>query len=201
MHTAAERYRLAFSWVIGAGLIFLILFSRARFESTLTYELFKWLGYVCVVLATLGRIWCAVYIGGRKDDELCTDGPYSLSRNPLYLFSLIGAVGLFLAARKPLLLFALVPFGVYYHWVIVGEEERLAGKFGSAFVQYRNRVNRLLPSFARYVTKDRFEVYQKVVLRSMIDASLFLWAFLLLEILAYCKDTLRLLPDLLILPF
>lgn len=201
MHTAAERYRLRFSWLIGAGLIFLVLFSRARYEGTPLYEFFEWLGYVLIVLATMGRIWCAVYIGGRKDDELCTDGPYSLARNPLYLFSLIGAAGIFLAAQKLVLLLALLPFSVYYHFVIVGEEARLMEKFGSDYAGYRRRVSRILPRFGDYASRERFEVYPRVVFRSMLDASLFLWAFLVLEFLEYFKGTLGLLPDLLVLPF
>ena len=50
-------------------------------------------GFAAVMTAVLGRVWCALYIAGRKNAELCQDGPYSFVRNPLYVFSFVGAVG------------------------------------------------------------------------------------------------------------
>jgi hypothetical protein len=32
-------------------------------------------------VASLGRMWCSLYIAGSKDKELITNGPYSLCRN------------------------------------------------------------------------------------------------------------------------
>ena len=34
-----------------------------------------------------------LYVGGRKNAELVTTGPYSMMRNPLYFFSLLGVAG------------------------------------------------------------------------------------------------------------
>ena len=43
--------------------------------------------------ACAGRLWCSVYIAGKKNRELVKVGPYSVCRNPLYFFSLVGAIG------------------------------------------------------------------------------------------------------------
>jgi len=139
MHTAAERYRLGFSWAVGLFFVFAIIFSTSAYGESELYELLELVGYVLIVLATLGRIWATVYIGGRKDEELCQDGPYSISRNPLYVFSLFGAIGIILSAQKPTLLAIILPFFVYYYFVIKGEEARLLGFFGQEYSGYSKR--------------------------------------------------------------
>ncbi|MBU4177881.1 MAG: isoprenylcysteine carboxylmethyltransferase family protein [Proteobacteria bacterium] len=201
MHTAAERYRLGFSWFVGLFFVFSTIFSKSAQWGSLLYEFLELVGYGLIVLATLGRIWATVYIGGRKDEELCQDGPYSISRNPLYVFSLLGAIGIIFAAREPAFLVIILPFFVYYYFVIRGEEARLLDFFGQEYADYSKRVGRILPTFKTYTSQESFIVYPKVLFRSMIHASMFMWIFMLLEILEYLKDRTTLLPTLLTLPF
>ena len=47
-----------------------------------------------IALACLGRIWCSVFIAGRKDTAIVIDGPYALVRHPLYVLSFLGGIGL-----------------------------------------------------------------------------------------------------------
>lgn len=201
MHTAAERYRLGFSWIAGLFFVFSVLFSDSPYRESRMYELLELVGYVLIVFATLGRIWATVYIGGRKDEELCQDGPYSISRNPLYLFSLSGAIGIILSAQKLTLLAIILPFFVYYYFVIRGEEARLLKFFGEKYADYSKRVGRILPTFKTYTSQESFTVYPKVLFRSMIHASIFMWIFMLLEILEYLKERTTLIPTLFTLPF
>lgn len=93
MITAIERYRQPFSWLSGGLLAALIVFNRPSGAETILDEGLEIFGYALLLVAAPGRIWCSIYIVGRKDEELCTDGPYSLVRNPLYAFSLLGLVG------------------------------------------------------------------------------------------------------------
>lgn len=81
----------------------------------------------------------------KKNEELTTSGPYAYTRNPLYLGSLIMAVGFAVAARSGWILLAMVlMFLVIYVPVIRSEEVFLRQKFPS-FVEYARRVPRLLP--------------------------------------------------------
>ena len=201
MHTAAERYRLGFSWLVGLFFVFSVLFSKSPYGESPLAEILELVGYGLIVLATLGRIWATVYIGGRKDEELCQDGPYSISRNPLYVFSLLGAVGVILAAQKPAILAIILPFFVYYYFVIRGEEARLLDFFGQEYADYSKRVGRILPTFKTYTSQESFTVYPKVLFRSMVHASIFMWIFMLLEVLEYLKKHTTLLPNLFTLPF
>ncbi len=202
MHTAAERYRLGFSWLIGLIFISIILFSKSGYEGSLSYEILELSGYVLIVIATLGRIWATVYIGGRKDEELCQDGPYSIWRNPLYVFSFLGAVGIILSSGKLILLFIIMPFFIYnYYFVIKGEEARLFELFGNEYAEYCKKVKRIIPNFNNYWSRNNFEVYPKIFFRSMVHASFFMWLFIFLEFLEYFEENTKLIPTLFYLPF
>lgn len=77
--------------------------------------------------------------------ELCTDGPFRFSRNPIYLgdwFVLVG-VSLLLETAWPLLfaplIWLLLRYGVIRH-----EEAHLEARFGAAYRDYKARVRRWL---------------------------------------------------------
>lgn len=81
----------------------------------------------------------------KKNVELAVTGPYAYTRNPLYLGSLMIALGFAVASRSPwiaLLLAAL--FASIYIPVIRSEEDYLRGRFPE-FAAYAKRVPRLLP--------------------------------------------------------
>jgi protein-S-isoprenylcysteine O-methyltransferase Ste14 len=81
----------------------------------------------------------------KKNEELTTSGPYAYTRNPLYLGSLIMAVGFAVAARSPwILALMLIMFFAIYLPVIRGEEDYLRSTF-PAFDEYASNVPRLLP--------------------------------------------------------
>jgi protein-S-isoprenylcysteine O-methyltransferase Ste14 len=81
----------------------------------------------------------------KKNEELTTSGPYAYTRNPLYLGSLIMAVGFAIAAQSLwILALMLVMFFAIYVPVIRSEEDFLRAKFTN-FDQYAHNVPRLFP--------------------------------------------------------
>lgn len=81
----------------------------------------------------------------QKNEALATSGPYAHTRNPLYLGSLIIAVGFAVAARSWWITAAMVVFFVaVYVPVIRGEEKYLRSRFPE-FEKYAHEVPRLLP--------------------------------------------------------
>jgi protein-S-isoprenylcysteine O-methyltransferase Ste14 len=81
----------------------------------------------------------------KKNEELTTTGPYAYCRNPLYLGSIIIAIGFAVAARDVWVTVAIIAlFGFIYVPVIRSEEAFLRTAF-TAYDEYANRVPRLMP--------------------------------------------------------
>lgn len=147
--------------------------------------LFKFAGLGCVIVSSFGRAWASLYISGYKLDSLIETGPYSVTRNPLYLFSLIGVVGMGLGSESLLVLALLVVlFGSYYPSTILQEEKVLEKRHGAAFTAYAARVPKFFPKMSIYTEPDTYIVNAKKYRKSLVDATYFMWiygALLLIE--------------------
>lgn len=121
--------------------------------------------------ACAGRLWCSVYIAGKKNRELVKVGPYSVCRNPLYFFSLVGAIGAALAGG--MVSFAVgiaLLFVVGYRPVIEAEERFLGGVFGEEFAEYVRTVPRLMPKWGRLVHAEICQPSGRVFYRHALSA-------------------------------
>ncbi len=146
-------------------------------------------GYAMLVAATLWRIWCLTFIGGSKDGQLAVTGPYSVVRNPLYVGSFIGIVGIGLALKLPMLAVGLaMAFGILYPAVVAQEEERLAGLFGPVYVNYCAAVPRWLPRWSAYHEPEHVLVSTAKVRQGIVDGMWYLWAFAFVELLEVLRE-------------
>ena len=148
----------------------------------------------------LGRAWCTLYIGGRKAHELVELGPYSVSRNPLYLFSFAGTLGLGLLSGSATvgIVFLLAALAVFVP-VVRREEEILRSMFGPPYEAYMARVPRFLPSISGWKDAETISFSPPLFYMTLRDGLVFLLAaplFGLIEILQRSQ----LLPRLLVLP-
>jgi protein-S-isoprenylcysteine O-methyltransferase Ste14 len=100
---------------------------------------------------TVGVIVRALASGHiRKNAALATTGPYAYTRNPLYLGSIIIAVGFIIAARNVWIgVAALAIFAFIYLPVIAAEEKYLRSTF-SDYDRYASEVPRFLPRLTPY---------------------------------------------------
>ncbi len=91
------------------------------------------------------RGWAAGHL--EKNQRLVESGPYAWVRNPLYVGSLITALGLAVGAKRPLLawLFFLVFYLVYLP--VVHLEEQHLRKLFPAFEEYATRVRMFRPLY------------------------------------------------------
>lgn len=149
----SPKSRTVVSRLIGLVLLVLLMVSTGRWHevSPLIEHVLWFVGWIAVGVGALGRIWCSTYISGFKNRLLVTEGPYSITRNPLYLFSFIAGLGVMLLTET--LIFPavfMVVFLAYYRGVINQEEIYLASIHGDDFQQYLREVPRFLPDISLY---------------------------------------------------
>ena len=137
----------------------------------------------------MGRIWCSLYISGFKNAKLVIDGPYSLCRNPLYLFSYLGGVGIMLITETFIfpIVFTLY-FLYYYHFVIRQEEAFLSEKYGTAYSDYIKTIPRFyqVSKILKSLSSIRFHRSISVFLTQVVW---FIWVAALVQLLMSCDCT------------
>ena len=187
--STAEKLRKPVSFAIAACLLALLVTTRPAWYGTIPCEVLEQLGFLLIFLAVLGRVWCTLFIAGRKNRELCVAGPYELCRNPLYLFSFIGLLGVCLGSGSlSLTILAAAAYLLYYRGVIRGEEQRLAAIFGDAFDRYIASTPRFWPRWVKPQGNHTLQVESKIFTRSLGEVIWFLVAINLLEIIDLLKD-------------
>lgn len=145
-----------------------------------TQVFFELVGCLLLMIAGFGRMWCALYIADKKTRVLMMQGPYSVTRNPLYLFSYFGGVGFFLAiAHLPSILWFSVIFAGYYRMVILHEESILVQHHGKAFAGYCERVPRFWPKLSLFTTESTATIDWRCFGKSFIDSMWFFGAIFL----------------------
>jgi protein-S-isoprenylcysteine O-methyltransferase Ste14 len=166
----------------------------------LMHETVEWIGIVLIVVCILGRTWCSLYIGGRKIDELVIDGPYSVCRNPLYFFSIVGAAGM--GAQTGSIVIGLICgaiAAVVFTIVVIQEEKLLLDKYGERYRDYIGRVPRLLPDPRLWHDVEILNVRPRRVVTTFMDASFFLLAVPVAELFEVLQDA-GIIPVLMKLP-
>jgi len=134
----ARRIRVPLGFLT-AGLYLFELWRRAPIPAAVAWS---------VVLVVPG-LWLRGYAAGyvKKNRELTVTGPYAYTRNPLYLGSMLMAVGFAVALLSwPVALVLAVGFFAIYVPVIASEERFLRATFPE-FDGYCRRVPRLIPWF------------------------------------------------------
>ena len=107
------------------------------------------LGAVFIVAGIFVRAVASGHI--RKNAALTMTGPYAYTRNPLYLGSVLIALGFMVAARNWWIAAgALLMFVAIYMPVIKAEEKYLRSAFPD-YDQYAAHVPRLLPRMTAYI--------------------------------------------------
>lgn len=110
-------------------------------------------GFLISLVGELIQVWSLASLD--KNRSLAVMGPYSLTRNPMYIgrfFLLLG--GMFLVGEVWIILIFCV---LYYYYLInrvTREEKKLYEIFGEEYASYCSMVNRFVPSFRQVTLKS-----------------------------------------------
>ena len=128
---------------------------------------FNILGILLMVIGEIIRINAVRYVGGATRTRnvgapsLCTSGPYSHTRNPLYWGNIIIYAGVaFLGGGQwmwHLVSIIIIFFIVQYYFIISLEEETLKLKFGKEYESYIENVPKLLPKLKPWDSGNKIE--------------------------------------------
>ena len=177
---------LRLSFVIAVPLL---LFSKSVWDTgNWASETADMLGLFLIITAVLGRFWSIIYIGGRKSHLVFQDGPYSIARHPLYLFSTIGTVGfgLMMGSIVITVLLAGTTF-LILNATAEREEQFLRTTYGTDYDDYAARVPRIIPNFSLFKTEKTSTFAISELRANMFDALVFLGFIPLSELLGVFK--------------
>jgi protein-S-isoprenylcysteine O-methyltransferase Ste14 len=107
------------------------------------------------------RAWAAGHLA--KDQRLATSGPYSFTRNPLYLGTLLTALSLAAAARSILLAVLYAALFVLVYLPAIELEEQHLTQILPGYAAFAARVPRLIPHWPAAFGPDQFSpaLYRK----------------------------------------
>ncbi|WP_431298018.1 methyltransferase family protein [Tabrizicola sp. BL-A-41-H6] len=138
-------------------------------------EIMDVVGIGLVVAAVLGRFWSILYIGGHKNVTVMQDGPYSICRHPLYLFSTIGVLGFGLMLGSVVMTLLLGGLTLAVLSITARKEEAfLRGKFGLTYDAYAVRVPMIVPRLSGFKTEATLTISVPHLRHNLMDALVFL---------------------------
>jgi glycosyltransferase involved in cell wall biosynthesis len=151
-----RKNQIFFSFRIFFGFIFaiFIIITAKPAQSSRFY-----LGMLVAFAGVFVRNWASGHL--KKSQVLCTSGPYSIVRHPLYFGSLLAGLGAVVSIWNKNSVFAGVAFIGIFLWLfifvyipkITSEESNLAKWFPGEFEQYKKNVGALFPKIG-YVKFD-----------------------------------------------
>lgn len=138
-----------------------------------------------IVSGLLIRIWangCAI-----KIEKLTTCGPYAFVRHPLYLGTMLLAVG-FIIMLKIYSIGALfiIPMAIVYYHTIKKEEAMLETKFKEEYLTYKKKVPPIFPKIFPYHEGEKWSFSLRRLMQSQ-EYKLFFWV-IILAISFHLKD-------------
>lgn len=181
-----EQLRIRLTQIFVIMLIVTITISGSTWEKDSPFfsTILFLIGAILVGIASLGRLWCSLYIAGYKTDKLVTEGPYSMCRNPLYFFSFLGAMGVGFASETLLVpVIMLSAFAIYYPFVIKSEEIELKKLHKDEFHTYFKNVPKFFPKISQLKEPEEYIVKPIVFKKHLFDALWFIWLVGILEII------------------
>jgi protein-S-isoprenylcysteine O-methyltransferase Ste14 len=150
------------TWIAVSAIVVVVVIEVAPIDLHRTFDGPPWvqvLGGLILIGSTAFTIWARVRLGRmwssmaveREDHELRTDGPFAVTRHPIYTGILGMLLGTALLSQEMTWVAALVAGAVVLETKAVVEERLLLNVFPNEYPRYRRRVPQMIPltRFAR----------------------------------------------------
>jgi protein-S-isoprenylcysteine O-methyltransferase Ste14 len=185
-----QRIRIAALRILFIICLPLLIFTKSAWaEPEWVFEILEVAGILLIIAAVLGRFWAILYIGGHKNQTVMQDGPYSICRHPLYLFSTIGVTGFGLMLGT-LLITALLGTAVFLILTATAKREEafLRSEFGPAYDVYAARVPQILPKLSLFQTEPNVQVNIRTLRVNLFDSFVFLALIPIADLMEAVKE-------------
>jgi protein-S-isoprenylcysteine O-methyltransferase Ste14 len=182
-----QRVRIRILQAGGLLLIGALLFAQPALAGD-GHERIEVIALALVFVCIAGRMWSILYIGSKKNGELVTEGPYSMTRNPLYVFSMVGAVGIGLFVGSFILALAL-GIAAYLVLAVTAEKEarHLESLFGDRYRDYARETPLFWPKPLLYRDADLVTFSPVALRRTFLDGLFFIAAFPAIELIEHLQ--------------
>jgi protein-S-isoprenylcysteine O-methyltransferase Ste14 len=147
------------------------------------------IGFFFIIAGMFFRGWSSGYIN--KDDELATQGPFALTRNPLYFGNFILGIGIAIAGNNICCYtIFLVYYLLFFPFLMVIEHKRMKKKFGKQYEEWAKKSNSFFPKIKiKKFYKQGFNIsfYMKNREYKVLYFSLLVVAVFVLKVLRVIK--------------
>jgi protein-S-isoprenylcysteine O-methyltransferase Ste14 len=164
----------------------IVVFTKSFIPlEAMSHKILDLFGYFLIAFCALGRLYTTAFLGGFKNQNLITYGAFSVVRNPLYFFSLLGMTGIALMSGHIFIIIGLpIFFIILYHFLIAREEVLLEQTFGDDYRAYKTRVPRLIPNLSLYQAPEGIQIVPHYLNNAFRDA---IWWFLALPVFEFIE--------------
>lgn len=190
-----QKKRIRLLWITSPILASLLFFTEPAWViGDIRNDIVRQIGAIALFTCISGRCWAALHIGGLKNQQLITSGPYAFTRNPLYFFSSLGLAGVGLAVGSVTLGAIFFCFSyLSFSYVIRQEEGALEQFFQEEYRSYLKSVPRFFPlprnnSF-NLPSADDLPKKAEMVEKTYRQALPFLAAIPLYNLVRYVQDS------------
>jgi protein-S-isoprenylcysteine O-methyltransferase Ste14 len=183
------RWRGRFGGIVIVAAVALILISVPTVvEDSWLDEALDAAGWAVFLIGAALRLWATLYIGGRKDWTLVSQGPYSICRNPLYLGSCLMLLSFAFFLDSVLILVVLAAVIFAYVATVRAEERMLRKTLGQEYERYCQRVPRFWPRPSQFHTPEAIEVRVKGLRIECMRMARWLLIPLSMEIVSHLRE-------------
>jgi protein-S-isoprenylcysteine O-methyltransferase Ste14 len=184
-----QKKRIVVLWVFTVAFLAVIAVSQPWLDEQSGLDIaLDILGSFLVIAGVFGRLWSILYIGGNKNNQLVTAGPFSVTRNPLYFSSImaISGIGLMFGSLAIAIILTLCASCIFFY-TAAREAAYLRQLFGSEYSSYARVTPLFWPKLSLMHSPNEIPVNVSTLTSTFRDALFFFLVLPLMELFEHLR--------------